>query len=172
LAFHYAPSGYTERYFATGETLLQEDRLNLWESGYQMFLRSPLIGWGTGAFHEYMGGWVRYPHNIFIEIGAELGLVGLGVFVAFLLLTLRSAMKVILAPLYDDDVKQMMLILLICFTFCLVAAQFSLDINGNSNIWLFSGLIWAVSLAVTPRNMTTRRFATEGEESGKKVGWH
>lgn len=174
LAFHYAPSEYTERYRATQETLLQEDRLTLWKSAYEMFLQSPLIGSGTGAFHDYVNGWAYYPHNIFLEIGAELGLMGLAVFVVFLLLTLKSAMRVILSPLYDDKVKQIMLILLVCFIFSLVEAQFSADINDNWHIWFFSGFIWSVYAAASRYQLGTRVMETQelaGKTSSTRANW-
>lgn len=169
LAFQYAPIGYTERFYATRETLLQEERLSLWNSGYHMFMNSPFIGGGAGAFHEYVGGMHYYPHNIFVEIGAELGLLGLAVFLAFLVLTLKSALSVVLSAGPDEEVRQVMLVLLVCFVFSLVAAQFSLDINGNSKLWLFSGLIWCASMAAKARKQMPPTCAVQERRLARGV---
>lgn len=54
-------------------------RLPLFTLGIQMFMESPLTGYGFGAFGEASKGKdIRYyPHNIFIESACELGLIGL-----------------------------------------------------------------------------------------------
>jgi putative inorganic carbon (hco3(-)) transporter len=62
-------------------------RAAVYAGGWQMFLKRPLIGWG---FHEmpdtlprYVSGYkekVLYPHNTYLELLVELGMVGLGLY--------------------------------------------------------------------------------------------
>ena len=60
-------------------------RTVLLQEGISRFLNDPLLGVGWGNFASSgLGSW---PHNLFIEIAAELGLLGLATF-AVLLLTL------------------------------------------------------------------------------------
>jgi O-antigen ligase len=60
--------------FHTGDT----GRLELYRPAVDAFMETPLFGAGTGSFTAlapYPG--VFYPHNIFLEMAAELGLAGL-----------------------------------------------------------------------------------------------
>jgi O-antigen ligase len=64
---------------------LQEARWNIWMTGLQLMFTHPLLGVGAGAF-EIAEGMTHYgvaaqkwsaAHNSFIQVGAELGIVGL-----------------------------------------------------------------------------------------------
>lgn len=65
------------------------DRTNIWLAGWQNFSDRPLLGVGAGAFgaslreHELFRDWVA-PHNLFVSIATEMGLLGLGLFVLML----------------------------------------------------------------------------------------
>jgi O-antigen ligase len=93
----FAPASYWERmgtiwgeaprnandYDAGG---LTEARWNVWMTGLGIMFQNPLLGVGAGAYeiaeglsHGGVGRW-EAAHNSFIQIGAELGLVGLGLF--------------------------------------------------------------------------------------------
>ena len=50
-------------------------REDLWLTAKTVFLESPLTGIGWGNFTEVS--WTDYPHNLFLEVAAELGLLGL-----------------------------------------------------------------------------------------------
>jgi hypothetical protein len=56
------------------------DRGLLFSAGPQFFLAHPWVGSGLASFMDVVPG-ERYPHNIFLEIGGELGLVGLAVLI-------------------------------------------------------------------------------------------
>ena len=53
-------------------------RLKHYSTAWQLFKNQPLFGIGTAGFPE------GYPHNIFLEIAAENGLLGLIIFFSFL----------------------------------------------------------------------------------------
>jgi len=57
------------------------NRLKLYSDAWQLFKNKPLFGIGTGGFQT---GEYNYPHNIFLEIAAENGLLGLIIFFGFL----------------------------------------------------------------------------------------
>jgi O-antigen ligase len=88
------PTKYQLRYatvgqYAEGGELDDSNklRLQIWQGGWIIFLHHPILGVGAGqfptAFHYTVGtahtGWVS-PHNTLLEVGCELGLLGLGVF--------------------------------------------------------------------------------------------
>jgi O-antigen ligase len=61
-------------------------RFDFYQSSINLFAQQPLFGHGIGSFAQ---AYTRppnpvYPHNIFLEAGAELGLIGIGIFVLLL----------------------------------------------------------------------------------------
>jgi O-antigen ligase len=58
-------------------------RFSLFEKGFDYFISSPIVGIGYGSFGKEITGFEDriVPHNIFIEIGSELGFIGLFFFV-------------------------------------------------------------------------------------------
>jgi len=89
------PEQYQQRYlsparYAQGEEMdaSNELRLRVWKAGWRMFLDHPVLGVGAGQFQTAYGTvysgrehgpWMQ-PHNLLIQVGCELGLVGLVVF--------------------------------------------------------------------------------------------
>jgi O-antigen ligase len=72
-------------------------RIAVLRAGVKLFMSSPLVGVGYGQFHyespKYLGAsQITYPHNNYLEILAEQGLVGLGAFL-LVLLTLFVALS-------------------------------------------------------------------------------
>jgi O-antigen ligase len=61
---------------------------------FEAWTRAPIIGWGVGEFEEQfpLGAW-RYPHNLFLEVLMEQGLVGFGLLAALMGLGLVRAWK-------------------------------------------------------------------------------
>jgi O-antigen ligase len=64
-------------------------RLDGWSAGVQAFLEHPLLGIGTGSFQDFHTAYgskhpLRYPHNVFIGVAAESGVVGLILMCGFL----------------------------------------------------------------------------------------
>jgi O-antigen ligase len=107
----FAPASYWERmgtiwgeaprnandYDAGG---LTEARWNTWMTGVGIMLQNPLLGVGAGAYetaegmtHGGVGKW-EAAHNSFIQIGAELGLVGLGLFLYLIWRGIRNCQTV------------------------------------------------------------------------------
>jgi O-antigen ligase len=88
------PEEYRQRYLSVEQYIggaklddSNKDRLKIWRGGWAIFLEHPLLGVGAGefqdAFHAYSGephGAYRSAHNLVVEVGCELGIVGLIVF--------------------------------------------------------------------------------------------
>jgi hypothetical protein len=60
-------------------------RADMWASAYQVFLAHPVFGVGATnwQFHSIFGD-LLYPHNLWLELAAETGLIGVFVFAATL----------------------------------------------------------------------------------------
>lgn len=66
-------------------------RLEFWRVAFELFKNEPILGYGNGTlfsayYIEYgMNEWYsRFTHNQYLQVAAELGVVGVGLFLAFL----------------------------------------------------------------------------------------
>ena len=145
-------------YLSPARTLLEErfsgllqmktaGRSDIWKTGFELWKDNPVFGVGLNNFREvfnqYLGissfGPTRYigsrldPHNAYLCILSELGLVGFAIFSAMLYCCLRTLRK------YDRTLKAFMAS---TFVFILV-----LSLGGtliwSKNYWLILGLIGA-----------------------------
>jgi O-antigen ligase len=93
LAIGTLPEAATLRFSALGEYVLDPAgatvdtsagvRVDLFGAALRMFAERPIIGNGTGSFASFAAGTVGltdlpYPHNIVLQVGADFGLLGLG----------------------------------------------------------------------------------------------
>jgi len=124
-------------------------RLSYYSTAWKCFLDSPLFGIGTGGFSNLISyrDEKLYPHNIFLEIAAENGIIGLLIFVGFLLCTIIIAYSLLYKIKLGYETKEIILISLSLFLFGLIASFFSGDITGNQYIWYGSVIIWGQYLA-------------------------
>lgn len=81
----FAPSAFKERAATIADYQHQATatrRIEYWKLGIKMFLSNPIIGVGAGNFpirYWDFGGWEkrwRVPHNMFIEVLSEIGMLG------------------------------------------------------------------------------------------------
>lgn len=75
----------------------------MWHTGWLMFLSSPLLGVGLGTFmfnfkrflvDEYSYG-PAYAHNCYLQIAAEIGIIGLACFLAVLFLFFYNGIRIL-----------------------------------------------------------------------------
>jgi O-antigen ligase len=107
------PDSYTSRLntigqIATGKTDVREEasfrgRLSELLVAWQMFMDHPILGVGVGNYPNYYQSYSRQigldprtenrePHNLFMEVAAETGLVGLIVFIGILYFSFKSVL--------------------------------------------------------------------------------
>lgn len=118
-------------------------RQELWEKTTQVIYEHP-VGIGWGRLPEYLGGFAAeeggglYPHNVFLEIAVEGGIVGLGIFVLIILwVMLRGYFAIDKSANWRDSIPLNLLV------FSLVNAMFSSDLIGNRLMWLGVGICLA-----------------------------
>lgn len=113
-------------------------RMSMWLGSVPLWGNNPLFGSGIGGYPIIMGyGDVRsYPHNIFLEIIVELGLVGLFLFVMLLFVGFRSLGT--LRAIRNDPIR---LIILMLFTFTMGGALISGDLHDNRLLFMMIGLM-------------------------------
>lgn len=97
LLYQFAPEDVKERMF---DSWIEEDtaaghggaaRIKYLKAFPAQFMQAPILGHGTGAWPIVSGGldWYAYPHNMFVEIAVENGLVGFGVLAVLWFLVFR-----------------------------------------------------------------------------------
>lgn len=115
----------------------------------QLFLQAPLQGIGIGGFAAT--GLSAYPHNMVVEIAAELGVLGLLAYALWLGLALRAALR---SPLLTA--------LLVATTFY---SLFSGSLASNVEFWLVSALAIAM-VPISRRSSQSSPLERSTHETG------
>lgn len=121
----------TSRIVASAQSDNAEIRIIMQASAIQQFLDSPLVG---SAIIERL--FEDYPHNIIIEAAMAIGVLGLGLILVIMYLTIRAALR-------RFRVGELMLPLLVIQY--LAAAQFSGSIAASTSFWML------VSFVIAPK---------------------
>lgn len=112
------------------------DRLLAYEYAELMFQQSPLIGHGTSSFATTIESgkpqlnWTvetAHPHNMFLQVGAEQGLMGLTVLVLLIGAAIRRGVRASADPTWNT--------VLVVFVFFLLSAMVSTDAYENRTLW-------------------------------------
>lgn len=88
LVAKFVPAYSWDRLLTIGSQVSEGDvgsRVNIWRGGIEVFADHPLMGTGIGSFRtsfeSYFGIWMS-PHNLFLSVMVDLGLIGLCLFLA------------------------------------------------------------------------------------------
>lgn len=131
-------------------------RLYAWREATRNFLESPLWGIGFGNFRFWTGkATLTYPHNIILEIAAELGFIGVSVFAMMMAATLMVCLKHIKRA-KNSTLARELRIVLVLFLFALAEAMFSAGLTSQIYLFVTTGLIWSL-VSVNKRQQSSRR---------------
>jgi O-antigen ligase len=128
----------------TGDT----SRIVLWSEAVHAFsqnLTHTIVGIGTGGYAAISSTGALYPHNIMLEVGSELGVLGLLALAAFVISVIVRLLGVLARGGESAGWSGLLLTL---FVFSLVNAQFSGDVPYNSGLFLWGGLASGLVAAV------------------------
>lgn len=111
-------------------------RLLFYQQAWERFIASPLIGTGAGSN-------LYYPHNLFLEVASDLGIIGL---CCLFLIIWHLVYNIRRLRLHQTVNQQQVLINLIIvgLIYGLVIAQFSGNLQHQRELWMFVALGWAV----------------------------
>lgn len=114
------------------------ERLEYFKSAWHAFISAPIFGLGIGGWPTYqaLSDPQLHPHNIFLEIMAEAGIVGLLLFLLFLV-----------TSFYKFWLSGLRFVPLYVLVFCFINALKSGDIIDNILFFAFLGL----SLGITQK---------------------
>ncbi|MCF6156667.1 MAG: O-antigen ligase domain-containing protein [Candidatus Brocadia sp.] len=150
VAFIYMPQEVRDRYnfftFSASEqgTDYTTGRMPLFTSAFHACKSHPLLGLGTGGFSSYYSlvDARQYPHNLFLEMGSELGILGLGLIICFLCLNFRMIFSIFRKHrrITQDNFPLVWGALIFFFEFC--SSMVSGDLMANKLLFLGSGFMW------------------------------
>lgn len=133
--------------FQTTEETGDTSRFVLWGEAIHAFadnLTHTLVGIGTGGYAAISTHGALYPHNIVLEVGAELGVIGILALAAFVISVIARLLGLLARGGEDAGWAGLLLTL---FVFALVNAQFSGDVPYNEGLWLWGGLASGLAAA-------------------------
>jgi O-antigen ligase len=117
-------------------------RLALYSTAVALLAAKPWLGWGLGSFSDY-GGVYLYPHNALLEVGAEVGVVGLAPYLFALVSGVWDSVKLaIRVPSVGFDFLFAGVILGV------VNAMVSGDLNDNRLLYALLGSAFGVAGAI------------------------
>jgi O-antigen ligase len=141
LAAQLVPGGSLQRSLSflsgSGSGLSSNGRYVIWSEAWHLVTAHPFAGVGTGSFWAVDGIEV-YPHNLFLEVGSELGLLGLCLLIWFLASTTFALVRAQRGRWAPDRLQ--LALVAAYFAAALTNAMFSGDLPTNSGLWLASGL--------------------------------
>lgn len=113
-------------------------RILMYQNAISQFMTHPLFGIGTQANDIY-------PHNIFLEVASELGILGLSIFLLLLWQVFRKTRKLLEISTKESHYIVANLIA-IGLIYSMTISQFSGNLQHQRALWMFIALSWAVKV--------------------------
>jgi O-antigen ligase len=136
----------------------EDDRYFLVQQAFQLIDANPIRGAGAGAFST-VNTVAKWPHNMFLELWAELGLAALVAVAGAILVVLAGLFRLAWRLPEQGREQGLVYALLGVFFFNLLAVQVSGNINDNRDFW---GALAICSLVVvgglTARDTAARKL--------------
>ena len=134
------------------------ERTVIWRTCWELFSAHPFLGVGAGAFRESSRRFLltpMIPHNTFLGVLAEQGIIGFGLFCALLAILV----------LFVKDMPPLSRKLWMVFLGVWVVAASDLTWNNGKSTWFFFGLLiaqWAGMVQKQPARVTSRTLMSVG----------
>jgi O-antigen ligase len=132
------------------------DRLQYWRSAWDTFEEHPFVGIGAGGWGMVWNkqDYRDFPHNIFLEILCEEGLVGGLLFSLFFFGSMRLVWTVLRNPFTTSRGRTLAIWAIGILTFAGLDAQLSGDIQTNDYIWMAAAVICVLARIAASTQMT------------------
>lgn len=103
IGYHFLPAAEKARFATAGTDKTSIQRLDYWKAGIAMIRQHPF--WGVGYFNfaplyavrdpnKLFFSVAQLPHNIFIQVGTDAGLIGLSIFLILIYRNLRLSAEI------------------------------------------------------------------------------
>ncbi len=127
-------------------------RITLWEFCWDLIKQRPLFGWGlrnfTPLYEAKTNFWFGHPHNLFLMLGAETGIIAVLLIVCIVGSIMAGGVKLLL-DWSTDDFRLIFFSYLVSFTCCILFNLFDVtifDLRVNVIGWV---LLSAISGVIT-----------------------
>lgn len=159
------------------------DRTNLWRGAYSAWEANPELGVGYGAYADASSQWMietpgvnlqlynlpdhsQEAHNTYIELLAELGPVGLAIFLGMVISALLAQARVLRASRRRGDSEFENTALALMLSIVVIAvASFFLSISTNRAWWV----VFALTIVLTTLNQRERPGSNNGSERKRVI---
>lgn len=158
------PEEQKQRFERIGEDQTSQQRILYWENGLEMIEHNPILGVGYFNFAPYYQKYysedilfkrAELPHNIFIQVGTDVGLLGLTVFSAMIFLAWRMARN-FKAPSCVNEEKNMGRCANISLLGFVVAGQF-VTVAYYPFLWIHLALLVSMTNSFHQRKIKARK---------------
>ncbi|MGH2874306.1 MAG: O-antigen ligase family protein [Solirubrobacteraceae bacterium] len=139
-------------------------RSQLWTLALSTFSSHMWLGLGTGGFAA-VSTIEMYPHDLFLEVAAELGLIGL-VVVVTVVGSMAARLRVAWRTADASD-RLLVALLVALFTSSLINALVSGQISDNAEVWLWGGI--AIGMTATKRSPAPAPVALRGARLHRRL---
>ena len=133
-------------------------RVTQWQFCWDLIKERPLFGWGlrnfTTLYEAKMNLWLGHPHNLFLMLGAEAGIVALLLFMGIIAAIAFKACK-LLAIWSDKESSLIFFSYLVAFSACILfnLADVSIfDLRINTIGWILLAAISGVTSSELSKN--------------------
>ena len=118
------------------------NRFPIWSDALSKFKQNPILGAGYGVtyYHKNPKKNHVHPHNILLQFLAETGIVGFSIFILFIMLVIKKAIRNY-KLLGDNEDKLIYVFYPLSFTFFLIFSCSHFAIHENYFFWYFAGII-------------------------------
>lgn len=118
-------------------------RIHLWRKAAEAFLANPVLGIGFRQFATYSP-LLPDVHNTYLQIAAETGIIGLGLFLLVLIVIVRDSSR--LKRYEGVDSKYLVL-----FVIVVLAQGVFINIENFRSFWLCIGMLAAIRFSMAKR---------------------
>jgi len=171
LGYALLPAAEKARFTSTGTDTTSVQRLDYWRAGLKMIENHPYLGVGyfnfapvyaSHASDKLWHGKAQLPHNIFIQVGTDAGLIGLGIFLVLIYRNLKIAKDIRRACAKTEDVPAFAP----GVARALVLTTWGFVIAGQFNTVAYYPFLW-INLALTVSLADIVRRTAEGNAEAK-----
>jgi O-antigen ligase len=132
-----------------------------WKSAISAFAEKPVLGWGIGGWNIYKSGQdePNYPHNLFLQVAAEEGLLGLTALLMFLGIVFLRAKEVF------EETRGYFAFVILVLVLTLGETMFSGDLDSARQLWMWCGTTLAVCRMVRQGRLSPADLESTASES-------
>lgn len=170
LGYSLLPESQKERFQSIGDDRSSRQRLLYWENGIEMMNDHPVIGVGYFNFAPYYERYytddmlyakAQLPHNIFIQVGADLGYLGLSIYLILIAITIIETRRMEMSARELDSPLLRILprYLNISFVGFLVAGQF-VSVVYYPFMWIHLAIVVCIGNLIRKRAAERKNIKT------------